>query len=197
MSVWVTSDLHLQHTNIIKYNNRPFINNGFCDVVSMNNRIIDNINENVKENDTLYILGDYCWGDPEPHLKRIICKNLHFVIGSHDDKMWNYKHYFKTFAPKIVTNICGVSITMNHEPMLMWHKSHYGSHHWFGHCHTVKHYHLRSNDEIITDFDKIFYHSKSIDVGVDGNNFMPWNAEELIAICNKKKGYLIRNHDYT
>jgi len=55
MKYFFTSDYHFFHTNIIKYENRPFKN-----VEEMNETIIKKHNERVKEDDLVYFLGD--WG---------------------------------------------------------------------------------------------------------------------------------------
>lgn len=79
---YYTSDLHLSHTNIIKYENRPFTS-----VEEMNNTIIDNINYRLSANDELYIIGDFTL-EKTPNkvsqlIKRIKCKK-HLIIGNHD-----------------------------------------------------------------------------------------------------------------
>ncbi|MCC6094419.1 MAG: hypothetical protein LIV24_05295 [Eubacterium sp.] len=51
--IWFTSDLHLGHEAVIRMQNRPF-----KDIREMNNALIHNLNECVKANDKLYILGD-------------------------------------------------------------------------------------------------------------------------------------------
>ena len=51
------SDLHFDHKNVIKFDNRPF-----SDVEEMNQALINNWNSVVQNNDTVYILGDFCWG---------------------------------------------------------------------------------------------------------------------------------------
>lgn len=48
-----TSDLHLGHANVIKFDNRPFAN-----IDEMDQRIITRWNERVSDDDTVYILGD-------------------------------------------------------------------------------------------------------------------------------------------
>lgn len=75
--VWFTADLHLGHEAIIKMQHRPFHN-----VYEMNESLIANINENVGENDKLYILGDICYRiekeDAESLIRRVNEKK--FVI---------------------------------------------------------------------------------------------------------------------
>lgn len=51
--IWLTSDTHLNHANIIKYCDRPF-----RDVVEMNEAIIEGWNSVVKPQDICYHLGD-------------------------------------------------------------------------------------------------------------------------------------------
>lgn len=56
MKVWVTSDTHFSHTNIIKYCNRPFKT-----VDEMNSAIIHNWNSQVSPEDIVIFLGDFCF----------------------------------------------------------------------------------------------------------------------------------------
>jgi calcineurin-like phosphoesterase family protein len=52
-NVFVTSDLHFSHDNIIKYCNRPFKNSDH-----MNSQLIKNWNSAVMPDDLVYVLGD-------------------------------------------------------------------------------------------------------------------------------------------
>lgn len=54
--IYYTSDLHFGHTNIIKYENRPFKN-----IEMMQDELIRRWNNKVKsENDHIYILRRFC-----------------------------------------------------------------------------------------------------------------------------------------
>jgi len=55
MKVFLTSDLHFGHENIIKYCNRPY-----KDIAEMDKCLIDNWNSVVGPNDLVYNLGDLC-----------------------------------------------------------------------------------------------------------------------------------------
>ena len=52
------SDCHFGHKNIISYDKRPFFS-----VEEMDAAMIQNWQRVVSDNDTVYILGDFCWGN--------------------------------------------------------------------------------------------------------------------------------------
>lgn len=81
MSTWFTGDLHLGHQNIIKYCGRPF-----ADVDSMNRALIDNWNDTVTDDDTVYVVGDYALGkiaDTLPLAAELRGHKI-LVAGNHD-----------------------------------------------------------------------------------------------------------------
>lgn len=49
------ADLHLQHSNVIKFDKRPFTN-----VEEMDDALISNWNAVVDKGDHVYHLGDFC-----------------------------------------------------------------------------------------------------------------------------------------
>lgn len=78
---WFTSDLHINHDNIIKYCNRPF-----SSVAEMNNALVTRWNDRVKEDDTVYVVGDMFLGKPEdalPIVKSLKGRKI-LVLGNHD-----------------------------------------------------------------------------------------------------------------
>lgn len=79
--IYVTSDLHLGHKNIIEYCNRPFKS-----VEEMNQVLIDNWNSVVSDEDTVYFLGDFCLGPRENIIKygKLLKGNKILIMGNHD-----------------------------------------------------------------------------------------------------------------
>lgn len=78
---WFTSDLHLNHENIIKYCSRPF-----SDTREMNEHIISVWNTKVMQGDIVYVVGDVFLGDPadaEPLIRRLNGKKI-LILGNHD-----------------------------------------------------------------------------------------------------------------
>ena len=57
MKTWITSDLHFGHKNIMSFcpQTRARFNN---DVAYMNNAMVEEWNDKVQPEDTVYILGD-------------------------------------------------------------------------------------------------------------------------------------------
>lgn len=76
--VFVIGDLHLYHTNIIKYCDRPFDN-----VTEMNNILVKNWNLTVKKTDTVFFLGDMVLGNNDRVINHLNGKIL-FIRGNHD-----------------------------------------------------------------------------------------------------------------
>lgn len=79
--LWLTSDLHLGHVNIIRYTGRPF-----AAVQEMDEWMIEAWNTRVAPADTVWILGDVCMGTLAESLPLVGQLNgtLHLLCGNHD-----------------------------------------------------------------------------------------------------------------
>ena len=75
------SDLHLGHTNCLRFDNRPFKT-----VEEQDRKIIDNWNNTVKSTDDVYILGDISWYDTDKTIEifKQLNGRLHLIKGNHD-----------------------------------------------------------------------------------------------------------------
>ena len=105
MNVWFTSDCHLDHENILKYCDRPFVN-----VKEMNELIIKNFNDVVKDTDVVYFLGDFAFKNHEEHLSRLN-GIIVFVLGNHDSRTT-----LKTHIKKIELLIKNQELLCVHNP---------------------------------------------------------------------------------
>ena len=80
--VWLISDLHFDHENIIRYCNRPFAN-----AEEMNRVLLENWNSTILVGDEVYFLGDMSFGrgsrPPSFWLGKLNGK-VYFVKGNHD-----------------------------------------------------------------------------------------------------------------
>lgn len=156
--IYFTSDTHFGHENIINYCQRPFS----C-VEAMDTFMLEQINATVKEDDTLYHLGDFAWHNIAKEIRdQIKCQDIHLVWGNHDKH--DIKGLFKSTHNILELAIEGQEIVLCHYPMRAWNRSHYGAWNLFGHVHGA--------------YDDL-PNGKSLDVGVDSHDFKPWSFEQL------------------
>ena len=91
--IWVTSDTHFGHENIIKSCNRPFSN-----VEEMNEALIKNWNGVVKDGDTVWHLGDVMMGDrgKMPYILPRLNGKKYLIPGNHDNYTDDlFRHFAK------------------------------------------------------------------------------------------------------
>lgn len=91
-NIYVTSDQHLFHDNVLKFTNNEGspIRPGFTDIDHMNQTILDNWNSVVKPGDIVYHLGDVVMGRPEGF--QSFFNKFHgskrLIVGNHDEIKW-------------------------------------------------------------------------------------------------------------
>ncbi len=91
MKIWITSDSHLNHFNIIRYCNRPYHT-----LDEMNSAIIRNWNSCISDEDIVLFLGDFCFARSAQAKADTIrwtsCLKGHKLIvkGNHDFKQVHY-----------------------------------------------------------------------------------------------------------
>jgi calcineurin-like phosphoesterase family protein len=141
MTIFVTSDFHIDHANILKFAGRVFNT-----VKDMNNHIVTEWNGLVGEEDEVYFLGDLTLGrDPERALRFItsLSGDKYLLRGNHDHWMEKaQKKYpsemlpFTYIEPIHELTVKGQLYVMSHYPMHSWNKKHYGSINLHGHVHS-------------------------------------------------------------
>jgi len=80
--IYMFSDTHFDHTNIIRLCHRPFTS-----IKQMNDGLCGNWNSAVKENDAIYFLGDMTWGryrHPIDYWLGKLGGEIFFIRGQHD-----------------------------------------------------------------------------------------------------------------
>lgn len=81
IDIWLWSDQHFNHKNIIRYSNRPY-----SDILDMNEQLIANHNSVVKPNDIVIWGGDIGFGNINQindYLSRCNGYTIH-ILGNHD-----------------------------------------------------------------------------------------------------------------
>lgn len=175
--IYFTSDLHLGHKAVIEMNDRPF-----ADTDEMNRVLIQNINETVKQDDTLYILGDLAFrislSMANELIQKINCRNRYLLAGNHD-KNYDPALFKGIYDFKKVNMISKdqihYDISLMHYPMMEWPRSRHGSLHFHGHIHShAADYNEQMKQEGIRRYD----------VGVDANQYRPVSLDEILKFMN-------------
>lgn len=169
--IYISSDLHLGHRNIIRYSNRPFKS-----VQEMDDALISNFNSKVNQNDTVYIVGDFAFGDGLKKVGRYFERlngKKHLVIGNHDNNKTINLPWESVNSLLEVSVSKKTRLVLCHYAMRVWHHSYRGVYHIHGHSHGT----LPEN------------RSLSFDVGVDVWNYYPISIDDI-----KKKMLFKKEH---
>jgi len=196
-SIFVSSDYHFDHKNIIKYCERPFDDARDFDCVDkMNQWIIENHNSLVKPNDWFIHIGDLVFGNDKiekaKHFLSLLNGKKILLSGNHDKECTADQIGAEIVCDYLeltvkVTNNCGhwgkPTFILFHYPILQWNHKHHQSIHLFGHSHgSLGKYEPSSS--ILSD-------NRMMDVGIDTNNGFPYNLDNIYA-----KMLLIHNKSY-
>lgn len=161
--IFVISDTHFFHKNVIKYCNRPFNS-----VEEMNDTIINNWNKVVNKGDIVYHLGDFILNsnDVISIVKKLNGK-IYFIRGNHDRKSIAYYNKMGLKVIPTQTKLDEYKIILSHRPLS-------DDQIPKGYINIHGHIHEKELDENL--FDK----NKHINVSVDAINFTPIDINELI-----------------
>ncbi len=158
--VYCISDLHLDHTNIIRFCKRPFET-----TAEMNKALIDNWNKTIKFNDVVLFLGDLAYGRGSKSTDYWLSKlngTVIFIKGNHDQsrktKIYDW----------LIVNYKGRKFYLTHDPKDVpkdWND-------W-----TICGHHHNNKPE---EFPLINNEKKLINVGVELIDYKPILLDELI-----------------
>lgn len=182
-NLFFTSDTHFGHEAIITMCNRPF-----SSVEEMNETMIKNWNDKVKEDDIIFHLGDFALGGANVWNQVLSKLNGHkiLILGNHEMKNFreNYKTYFDEILPQAQLQIEGRSLYLNHYPFLCYGGTYRKEEDrvWqlFGHVHS------RKNDTGKDAWRLTYLFPSQYDVGVDNNDFTPLSWNEVKDIIDKQ-----------
>ena len=197
---YLTSDTHFSHTNIIRYCERPFgkIKENEIWIAEESQRpkhlwdpilvkilkeateehdeaLTNNWNNVVGKSDTVYHNGDFSFrgGPAKKYLDRLN-GNVLLCLGNHDIEkdvrdagFFHIAHY-----RKIKYN--HEKFILSHYPIAEWDTCHHGSYMLYGHVHGSR--------DHLTKF-------RTMDVGVDSNNYTPILIEDIIEKLEKREYY--------
>jgi calcineurin-like phosphoesterase family protein len=188
--VWIFSDPHYNHKNICRGTTNWRTVEGeipieqtrdFTTLEKMNDVILKGINENVGQDDILICLGDWSFGGfeyIEEFRNRIVCKNVHLVLGNHDHHIERNRDDIQNIFTSVSdyeTLIIGKrTFRLFHYPIQSWNGMNNGDIHLHGHVHLPP--------------NRKFGQGKKMDVGMDGHpEFRPYNImREIVPIMDKR-----------
>lgn len=177
MSIFFTADTHFGHAKIIGFCNRPF-----NDFKEMDDALISNWNKIIDWKDDVYHLGDFACGPDATdsyiaNIRYRLNGNIHLIGGNHDRKrrgsvlewsprvanlpiVWKRDYHELQVGKKL--------FVLYHFPQWSWTEATKGSYHLFGHVH-----------------GKYPGNGRSMDVGVDTNNFTPVHIDDVVNRLSK------------
>lgn len=179
--LWFTSDTHFNHANILKFTNRPFEN-----IAEHDEALIKNWNDRVGNDDTVFHLGDFCFGSSQKimEIREKLNGNIILIRGNHDDKnlqrsLWSL---FEDVVYQAKILVDGRTVYLNHFPFLCFAR---GSFDLYGDGYSINLFgHVHSGPNCTTDDNSrlSMLYPTQYDVGVDNNNYAPisWNEVKSI-----------------
>jgi len=162
MKIFVIGDLHLDHTNIIKYCNRPF-----SSAEEMNKVIINNWNNTVKQGDLVYFLGDMGFGRKSRKTDYWLDKlsgKIIFIKGNHD-------------RSKKIKFLDSVTLKYKDHKFLLRHNPENAPKRW---KEWIIHGHHHNND--LKNYPFINGKKKTINVGVEVIDYKPLDIDKLFKL---------------
>jgi calcineurin-like phosphoesterase family protein len=169
--IWIISDLHLSHKNIIKFTREDgnLLRPGFRDIQHHDECLIENWNSVVKPGNKVYVVGDF--GNPE--LANRLQGQKRLILGNHDDDTQKLMGKFKKIMAWRRFKEDDLSFVLTHFPLLI------GKHDTRIHFNIHGHIH-----------HKLIADQRYINVCVEHWNYTPVHLDELIKIMRQRKKHL-------
>lgn len=164
------ADTHFGHEKIIKICNRPFTS-----IEEMEKQIIDNWNNKVSDEDTVYILGDFSFKMTKENainiLKQLNGKKV-LIKGNHDKFVGqrDFDSCFEKVCDYLQITENKQQLILSHYPIIDYAGMYYGAKMIYGHIH-----------------NKYIPHKDMFCVSVECINYEPVTIEELENIYKEKE----------
>lgn len=164
--IFYTADLHFGYEAIIEQTGRPFFS-----AEEMDKTLVDNWNNLVSEDDTVYFIGDiggHCTPFPAQQLEKLRGQK-HLIRGNHDMCLEDQNllfEYFESVSDFLEIDDGEYHITLCHYPIVYVQ----GGYMIHGHLHNTK----------LEAFEALKNLPRVMNAGVDINDFRPVTLEQLI-----------------
>ncbi len=136
MAIRYLADPHFDHEDIIGYDNRPFDS-----VREMNAVMTDRWNRVCREDDMIYIIGDFCAGGAD-RWRELLCRlrgRKVLITGNHDNPeaagQMCREGLLEAAEPYLEIEDAGRHVVLCHYPIVPFHNHYFGWYHLYGHVH--------------------------------------------------------------
>jgi calcineurin-like phosphoesterase family protein len=167
-NIWFGSDHHFLHFKNLEYSGRPFKT-----IEEHDNTLIANINSVVKSTDYLFLLGDLIFTSNVEVIKDYynrINGIKYLILGNHCIQNRMYRDSIREmFQGNIFDSLI---LSVNKE---IYYLSHFPYQYFTGYC---LHGHIHSGPNSNAN-EKLSFHPRRYDVGVDNNNYYPINLQQI------------------
>ena len=164
-SIYLISDLHLDHSNIIRYCARPFLSS---DINEMNSVLVENWNRVVHDSNTVYFLGDLTFGRgarPAEYWLPKLNGKIQFIRGNHEYGVQNSQDY-------AILNHGGHQFLLIHNPDPKQRPVKWDG--WVIHGHT--------HDNDVKNYPFINGEKKTINVSAELTNYRPVSLDYILSL---------------
>lgn len=159
MTIWITSDTHFSHANILTFKDpwgelmRPF-----SSVEEMDETLVERWNDRVKPSDHVYHLGDVAMSRPALKIVERLNGHKRLLFGNHD--IYDYKSYTEVGFEKLMSYRKFDGLFLSHIPI------HPSSMPKFVNVHG----HIHANGDL---------GERYVNVSVEATGFAPLSLEEV------------------
>ena len=136
MTTYFTSDTHFRHKNILEFTDRPY-----STIEEMESNIIHNWNREVCKTDTVYLLGDFCFGNYTDWIEILnqLRGNIILIKGNHDkikiiNKVYKDEYLQGLYMVGELLTVEKFALNITHYPMFIGNRTRNYSIH--GHIHS-------------------------------------------------------------
>lgn len=188
MSNFYIADTHFGHANVLRFDGRPFES-----VAHMEEELVRRWNSVVKKQDTVYVLGDFCWSK-EPEWLRILERlkgHIVLIRGNHDLKKMSaeLKNQFADIKDYKEVHDNGRTVIMSHYPHLLYRAAYREDVYMLcGHVHTTRENELleKWRSEMRTDHKDGLNRGQIINVGcmMPYMDYTPRTLDELVGVLD-------------
>ena len=194
--IFLTSDTHFGHSNIIKFCDRPFNN-----VEEMDYKLIEAWNKKVPQDGLVFHLGDFAWGGYEfwKKIREQLNGDIILIKGNHDIRNISStaeQELFQYVTWQMLIEIEGRKVILNHFPFLcyagVYREPKKLVYSLYGHVHS-------GPGKKGEDIPRLVHtYPTQYDVGVDNNNYEPiswYEVNEKIQKQLLKSKFNVKNKD--